>query len=444
MKKIFSIVLALSLFCALFTFPATANETVGPGITTHSMIREKGEVYWQSNYALLMPGRTYEFRVNVYNTSGANISDLRISAEPLMWSTIDRISGVVFVGDEPTVYYSEYRKDGPISLTPVTGSTVLDKNIGGTSNNFENISDEFANGNYDIILPGAYGPGWVADLKFEFTVAVASTPTTPLTPELHAFAEIYNVYSDEPGTQKVTSLENGGTYEYQLHVNFRNVDEPVYLFFNPIPTSVNGNLTIGGAVETRSVNSPLPNSYFGAFATTNSNNVFLSYVPGSGWVDSDMEFAQGHGQGSQQLPDSFGVDGLVRLSPDEPDKIFEVPDGTALLFGQITLSFQFTVTAAASDNPPPPPAPIPITSLKINAAKQVPVISGKANPFTATVNNGASVNDIIWTVNNPSFATVTAEDGGCSVTVIKKNGSVNLTATDPTGKVKDSIVLQIQ
>jgi len=82
---------------------------------------------------------------------------------------------------------------------------------------------------------------------------------------------------------------------------------------------------------------------------------------------------------------------------------------------------------------------IPITSLAINAPTATTVARGGTYSFTVTANPGALTDDVVWTISNTAYATVTT-DG--KVTVRNLTGSVMLTATAPSG-VSHSILLRI-
>jgi len=82
---------------------------------------------------------------------------------------------------------------------------------------------------------------------------------------------------------------------------------------------------------------------------------------------------------------------------------------------------------------------IPITSLVIGAPAATTVVRGATYIFEVTANPGALTDDVVWTVSNTSYATVT-NDG--KVTISSKTGTVLLTATAPSG-VAHSIVLRI-
>jgi len=348
MKRTITALVAFSLLCALFALPAHAVPAsitdISPGIKTYGMIREEGASMWQST-ATLQPDRVYEFQMNLYNVSDAVVSNIRISVgslQPVVGSnTSGSINGVVYVGAEPTAFVANYRTHEDIHegilLDSVPGSGFLILN---GANNW-NISDNVLSGG-DIVLPGTYKPGWIADLKFKFkaTTVPIIPPIDPPTPNISVFAEIYDVNREKPGVTRITPLEVGEVYEFKLHISIQDTNSPLYLFFCPLPTAIDGNLTIGGAVETHAINSPISNMYFGAFATT-TDNMHLSYVPGSGMMGEQMSY----GAGGQPLPDSFGMDGMVRLFPDEPDQLFDPPDWMTISSGKITVSFQFTVMA---------------------------------------------------------------------------------------------------
>jgi hypothetical protein len=81
----------------------------------------------------------------------------------------------------------------------------------------------------------------------------------------------------------------------------------------------------------------------------------------------------------------------------------------------------------------------PVTSLKIDALPTVGVVRGGTYNFKSIINEGAVSEDITWSVNNPAYATVSA-DG--SVTILNKTGTVVLIATSHSG-MSFSIVLRI-
>jgi uncharacterized protein YjdB len=82
----------------------------------------------------------------------------------------------------------------------------------------------------------------------------------------------------------------------------------------------------------------------------------------------------------------------------------------------------------------------PITSIRINALAIETVSRGQVRQFTVTLNDGASDANIVWTISNQLYATVT--DGGV-VTIRNLIGTVVLTATDPVSGLSASIGLRI-
>jgi len=84
--------------------------------------------------------------------------------------------------------------------------------------------------------------------------------------------------------------------------------------------------------------------------------------------------------------------------------------------------------------------PAPITSIKIDAAAAITAIRGGVYEFGVILNEGASANGIVWSANNPLYASV---DANGKVTILNRAGSVILTATDPESKLSHSIVIRI-
>jgi len=86
---------------------------------------------------------------------------------------------------------------------------------------------------------------------------------------------------------------------------------------------------------------------------------------------------------------------------------------------------------------------IPITSLLIDAPTMVNVSRNSVHTFNFIIDEGTLGDRIIWTVNNPTFATVTVEDGVATVTARNLPGMVILTATDPDSGLRHTITLRI-
>ena len=114
---------------------------------------------------------------------------------------------------------------------------------------------------------------------------------------------------------------------------------------------------------------------------------------------------------------------------------------TAVLVLNEDYPLQSTIDAATADLLAAIDAlEIAITYLKIDAPATSPVTRGKTYSFEVTLNAGASDDKVIWSVNNPVYATV---DNNGNVTILNKTGTVILTATDPVGGLSYSIILRI-
>jgi hypothetical protein len=136
----------------------------------------------------------------------------------------------------------------------------------------------------------------------------------------------------------------------------------------------------------------------------------------------------------------------VTYEYDDTAGIIYIDDGVIIAFApgviDVTITAPggarctFTVTVLNNIAAPE----IPVTSIRINASAVVSVSRGKSYSFDAIVNEGASSDGIVWSVNNPLFAAV---DKTGTVTVFNKTGTLILTATAPSGKFSHSIVLRI-
>lgn len=83
---------------------------------------------------------------------------------------------------------------------------------------------------------------------------------------------------------------------------------------------------------------------------------------------------------------------------------------------------------------------IDITSLRINSLSIATVTRGGTYSFELLLNEGATGEDVVWTIANPSFGYV---DHAGNVTIFDKTGNVRLTATDPASGISHSITLRI-
>jgi hypothetical protein len=86
------------------------------------------------------------------------------------------------------------------------------------------------------------------------------------------------------------------------------------------------------------------------------------------------------------------------------------------------------------------PQPEPITSLKIESPAMTTVERKSQITFTVALNEGASDEDLFWTVSDPSLASVDAHG---TVTIFNKPGMVILTVKDPISGITNAIVLRI-
>ena len=82
---------------------------------------------------------------------------------------------------------------------------------------------------------------------------------------------------------------------------------------------------------------------------------------------------------------------------------------------------------------------VPITSLKIDAAVTETVVRGGIYSFGLILNEGASGENVVWTLSDVSFALV----DGATIYILNKTGSVRLIATDPVSGLSHSITLRI-
>jgi len=110
-------------------------------------------------------------------------------------------------------------------------------------------------------------------------------------------------------------------------------------------------------------------------------------------------------------------------------------DGWDRAFGNVTSDM--TVTARWAPNVI---EKVPITFIQINAPVAATVVRGGTYAFGVTLNEGAVDDDIMWSVNNPSYATVS---NGRTVNILNRTGTVILTAKDPASSLSHSIVLRI-
>ena len=83
---------------------------------------------------------------------------------------------------------------------------------------------------------------------------------------------------------------------------------------------------------------------------------------------------------------------------------------------------------------------ISITSLRINAPASMAVKRGETINPSVVLNEYGFDEGIIWSVNNPLYATVNADK---SVTILNRTGTAVLTATDPLTGLCFSIILRI-
>lgn len=87
-----------------------------------------------------------------------------------------------------------------------------------------------------------------------------------------------------------------------------------------------------------------------------------------------------------------------------------------------------------------PHASIPITALRIDALSITSVVRHTTYRFSLILNEGATGDNVIWELSDPSFAYV---DHAGNVTVFDRIGNVRLTATDPVSGLSHSITLRI-
>jgi len=95
---------------------------------------------------------------------------------------------------------------------------------------------------------------------------------------------------------------------------------------------------------------------------------------------------------------------------------------------------------AIEDNIDVPCECVPVSSIKIDSPAATTVARGVTYDFKAILNEGATGDNIVWSVNNPLYANVNGEG---SVSILNRTGSVVLTATDTVSGLSNSIVLRI-
>jgi len=83
---------------------------------------------------------------------------------------------------------------------------------------------------------------------------------------------------------------------------------------------------------------------------------------------------------------------------------------------------------------------IPITSIRIDAPAIATVSRGTTYNYGLLLNKGATSNNVVWSVSDPSFALV---DDEANVYILNKTGTVRLIATDPISGLSHSITLRI-
>jgi len=81
-----------------------------------------------------------------------------------------------------------------------------------------------------------------------------------------------------------------------------------------------------------------------------------------------------------------------------------------------------------------------ITSLVIDAPIVTIVTRNSIKKFNVILNEGASADGLIWSVNNPLYASV-SQNG--TVALYNMTGSIILTVTDPVSKISNSIIIRI-
>ena len=83
---------------------------------------------------------------------------------------------------------------------------------------------------------------------------------------------------------------------------------------------------------------------------------------------------------------------------------------------------------------------VQITSIRIDALSITTVARGETYNFNLNLNAGASSENVIWSLADPSLGYA---DGGGNITIFDKTGNVRLTATDPDSGLSHSITLRI-
>ena len=83
---------------------------------------------------------------------------------------------------------------------------------------------------------------------------------------------------------------------------------------------------------------------------------------------------------------------------------------------------------------------VPITSLKIDASPVTTVARNGIYSFDLLLNEGATGDNVVWTVSDPSFAIIDEE---ANIYILNKTGTVRLIATDPVSGLMHSITLRI-
>ena len=353
----------------------------------------------------------------------ATDAELSVTVSPRFWDagsvTVTYVGTGSDTGNPPVDSNSPYKAGDPVKVLGNTGTPKLEK-----------TGYEFAGWERDIVpnrLVSEYAiaelaPGWTitgtGEPGYELTIRYYTSNNTPIT----------QTSSGQPLTNITTVVGADGRWAYTL---------PAWLQNEAMGWRFTGDYTVG---QPTTIDCDADDE----FDMLHNNIVFrpkweeITSIPhivtykanggtGADFVD-DVVFGQLYTiLGSTLFTAPTGKE-LAGWNTEEDGT------GTAYAAGaQITIAGDLVLYAIWVD--------IPITSIKIDAGSLVTVIRLHTYNFSVILNDGASAENIIWSVSHSAYATVT-QDG--TVTTKNATGSFTLTATDPISGLSHSITLRVQ
>lgn len=232
--------------------------------------------------------------------------------------------------------------------------------------------------------------------------------------------EVELQYEDVPRDMDCYTDSKGNTYDFGFGLTWKNGS------VRQIDGTVNPGYITFVANNTEPMRQPVnKGNSASAFAIENRVNVKFDY---------------GY---KAQLMDKENANMIKIVNSGDTVTIVDLPDRGALTnYGWYNGSVRFDFGKPITENITLMAKWIlPVTSIRVDSAASTAVKRGDTVTFKVVLNEGATADGIVWTINNALYANVDPSTG--TVKILNKTGTAVLTATDSYNGLSHSIILRI-